>query len=56
MTEISFVNYYQSNNHRQRYKAIETTVQSYQKMSNQNTKKSPGIKGALLNYSQGGNG
>ena len=27
----------------------ETTAQSYQKMSNQNTKKSHGIKGALLN-------
>ena len=28
---------------------IETTVQSYQRMSNKNIKKGPGIEGALCN-------
>ena len=31
MTEINFVNYYQSKNHKQRYEWKKTAVQSYQK-------------------------
>ena len=48
MTEIYFVNYCQSKKHTT-LQNKETTVQSYQKCLNQNTKKSPGIEGALFN-------
>ena len=47
MTKICFVNFYQSKTTINQNK--ETTVSSYWKMSNQNTKKSPGIEFALFN-------
>ena len=47
--EIYFVNYYQSKKHKQRFKIKKTILQSYRRMSNQNTKKSSGIKFAFFN-------
>ena len=52
MAEIYFVNYYESKNHKERYKKKKKKenlfVQSYWKMSIQNTNKSLGIDVALL--------
>ena len=45
MTRAHFVNYYQLKNHKKRYK-----IQSYRKMWNKNTKKSPRIEVALFNF------
>ena len=49
MTEIYFVNFYQSKHRKQRYKIKKLL---YQKMSNQNSKKSPGIEGAAFNVTK----
>ena len=51
LSQIYFVNHCQSKNHTSHItlQNKETTAQSYQKMSKQNAKKSPGIDFALFN-------
>ena len=49
MKDSYFVNYYQLKNHKQRYKIKKLLYKAIGKMSNQNTKKSPGIEVALFN-------
>ena len=47
MKKIYFVNFYKPKDHKQYYKNKEAT--DYRKMSNQNTKKSPGIEVEFFN-------
>ena len=58
MRNVYFVNYYQSNNSKQRYKIKKLLYKTlnYWKMSNQNNEKSPGIKGALFKNTGDNNG